>query len=122
MLLFAIIFINLALVFYTVGVWAEKLQKSLKVWHVAVFWLGLIFDTVGTTFMGEIAGGAFTFSFHGVTGLLAIILMLIHAVWATIVIIKNDDKLKASFHKLSIVVWVIWLIPMVSGMIFGMAS
>jgi uncharacterized repeat protein (TIGR03987 family) len=122
MLIFAIVFINLALVFYTVGVWSEKLQKTLKVWHVVVFWLGLICDTLGTSAMGKIAGSLFRFDFHGITGMTAIILMLIHAVWATVVIVKKDDKLKASFHKLSIFVWIIWLIPMLSGMIFGMAS
>lgn len=37
MLIYAVVFINLALVLYTVGVWAEKLQKRLKVWHVVVF-------------------------------------------------------------------------------------
>lgn len=122
MLIFAIVFINLALVFYTIGVWAEKLQKNLKVWHVVVFWLGLVCDTLGTSAMGEIAGSIFKFNFHGITGMLAIILMLIHAVWATVVILKKDEKLKASFHKLSIFVWIIWLIPMISGMIFGMTA
>lgn len=30
MLIYAIIFITLALVFYTIGVWSEKLQGTLK--------------------------------------------------------------------------------------------
>lgn len=119
MLIYAIIFINLACVFYTVGVWAEKIQKKLKLWHVGVFWGGFIFDTLGTGAMGKIAGNMFDMSFHGVTGLLAIILMLFHAVWATIVIVRNNEKMKMNFHKLSIAVWVIWLIPMLSGIVFG---
>lgn len=122
MLLFAIIFINLALIFYTVGVWAEKLQKNLKPWHVVIFWLGLVCDTLGTGAMGKIAGDIFQFSFHGVTGMLAILLMMFHAVWATFVIIKNNVEMKKSFHKFSILVWIIWLIPMLSGIIFGMSS
>lgn len=119
MLTIAIIFINMALVFYTVGVWAEKIQKKLKVWHVVTFWFGLICDTVGTSAMGKIAGNMFQFNFHGITGMTAIVLMLFHAIWATIVVVKNDEKMKVNFHTFSIVVWVIWLIPMVSGMIFG---
>ncbi len=55
MLIYAIVFINLALVFYTIGVWSEKLQGELKGWHLAVFWIGLTFDTLGTTFMSKIA-------------------------------------------------------------------
>lgn len=122
MLLFAIVFINLAFIFYTIGVWSEKLQKSLKTWHVVIFWIGLVFDTIGTSFMGAISGNGFSMTFHGVTGMIAILLMLVHAIWATVVILKKDILLRESFHKLSVVVWFIWLIPMVTGMIFGMAS
>lgn len=121
MVLYAIIFMMLALTFYSIGVWSEKFQSTLKKWHVAVFWIGLVFDTAGTTIMSEIAQGGFKFNFHGITGLLAIILMLFHAIWATIVIKKNDEKMKLSFHKFSIIVWLIWLIPFASGAIFGMA-
>jgi uncharacterized repeat protein (TIGR03987 family) len=117
MLVFAVIFISLACVTYTIGVWAEKFQNNLKLWHVLVFWLGLAFDTTGTSFMEKIAGGGFQISFHAVTGLSAVLLMLFHAIWATTVIAKNNEKWKHNFHKFSIVVWVIWLIPMASGMI-----
>ncbi len=121
MLIAAIITITLALVFYTIGVWAEKLQGQLKKWHLVVFYLGLIFDTTGTTLMSKLAEGGFQLNFHGVTGLIAIILMLFHAIWATIVLIKNDEKAKQNFHKFSIIVWVIWLVPYISGMIVGMS-
>jgi uncharacterized repeat protein (TIGR03987 family) len=119
MLINAIVFITLACVLYTVGVWSEKFQKKLKVWHVCVFWGGFVFDTLGTSAMGSIAGGLFQVNFHGVTGLAAIVLMLFHAIWATIVIVKKDEIMKLNFHKFSILVWIIWLIPMVSGMIYG---
>ncbi|OFI07248.1 hypothetical protein CLOACE_04410 [Clostridium acetireducens DSM 10703] len=120
MLVYAIIFINLALIFYTIGVWSEKKQNELKIWHLVFFIIGLIFDTLGTTLMSKIAHGGFNFNFHGITGLLAIILMLFHAIWATIVLYKNDEEMKYKFHKFSILVWIIWLIPFVSGAVFGM--
>jgi len=120
--MYAVISINLALIFYTIGVWSEKKQGELKKWHLVIFWLGLIFDTLGTTLMGKIAKGSFELNFHGITGLLAIVLMLFHAIWATIVLSKNNEKVKANFHKFSIAVWLIWLIPFISGAIFGMAK
>ena len=120
MLVYAIIFITLALIFYTIGVWSEKIQGVLKVWHVLIFWLGLVCDTAGTNIMGKLAKTGFEFSFHGITGLLAILLMLFHAVWATIVLVKKDNKMMKSFHKFSIMVWIIWLIPYISGLIYGM--
>lgn len=121
MLVSAIVTITMALVFYTVGVWSEKVQGVLKKWHLAVFYLGLVFDTTGTTIMSQIASDGFKLNFHGITGLLAILLMLFHAIWATVVLVRKDEKAKASFHKLSILVWLVWLIPFISGAIFGMA-
>ena len=121
MLVYAILAITLALVFYSIGVWSEKIQKDLKIWHVCIFWVGFVFDTTGTTLMSKIAKDGFQLNFHGVTGVLAILLMLIHAVWATRVVVKNDPKARNNFHKFSIFVWLIWLIPYLSGAIFGMA-
>ena len=121
MLIYAIIFINLACLLYTVGVWAERLQKNLKLWHIVMLWGGFVFDIIGTAIMTRIAGGVFKFDFHGVTGLAAIFLMLILAAWATIATIKKDEEMKNRFHKFSIIVWFIWLIPMVSAIVMGMA-
>lgn len=118
-LVIAIVFINIALVLYTFGVWAERIQRRLKWWHLAFFWGGLVADTTGTTAMSVISGSLFRATFHGITGNTAILLMLFHAIWATIVLVKKNEKQIASFHRFSIVVWVIWLIPMISGMVFG---
>ena len=118
-LLIAITFIFSACILYTLGVWAEKISKRLKVWHALVFWLGFLCDTIGTGAMGKLVGSIIQFNFHGMTGLLAILLMLFHAIWATIVLIRKKEKQIIQFHKLSFWVWVIWLIPMITGMIFG---
>lgn len=126
-LIFAIITITLALVFYTVGVFGERKAKSLNKKHVIIFWIGLVFDTTGTLTMTRIAQeGASAISanaqmIHSITGVLAIVLMLFHALWATWVLYKNDEVKKVAFHKLSIAVWVAWLIPYFVGMIIGMS-
>lgn len=120
MLIYAIVFINLALVFYTIGVWSEKIQKRLKGWHLVVFWIGLLFDTLGTSFMAQIAQKGFSLDFHGITGLLAIALMLIHVVWATWVMLSHNKNMQLKFHKFSLFVWLLWLIPFVSGAVFSM--
>ena len=115
------IIITLALVFYSIGVWSERIAGVLKYWHLAFFWLGLICDTWGTGMMIEMAGGL-GFDLHAVTGVIAIVLMLIHAVWATIVLIRKDENAINNFHKFSVIVWLIWLIPYFSPMIFGMGG
>ena len=111
----ATIIITLALVFYTIGVWAERLAGRLKPWHLAFFWLGLVCDTWGTGLMLEMAGGL-TYDLHGTTGLLAILLMFVHAVWASIVLVRRDERWISNFHRFSIVVWLIWLVPYSSPM------
>jgi uncharacterized repeat protein (TIGR03987 family) len=111
-----VIVINLALVFYSIGVWSERFSGRLKAWHLIFFWLGLVCDTWGTGLMFEMAGGL-TFDVHGLTGMLAIILMFIHAIWATTVLIRKNEKLIQNFHKFSVAVWVIWLIPYLSPMV-----
>jgi uncharacterized repeat protein (TIGR03987 family) len=88
----AVIIINLALLFYSVGVWSERFQGRLKVWHTTFFWLGLVCDTWGTGMMFNYVGGM-SYDIHGYSGLLAIILMLIHAIWATLVLLRRDEKL-----------------------------
>ncbi|MCB8995107.1 MAG: TIGR03987 family protein [Bacteroidales bacterium] len=119
MLAIAISFIFLACILYSLGVWAEKIQGRLKLWHAIVFWAGLSADTIGTGAMGMLSGSLFQLTFHGITGLLAIILMLFHAVWASIVLYRKNESMILSFHKFSFIVWIIWLIPMLSGMILG---
>lgn len=108
--------ITLAFICYTIGVWSERFSARLKVWHLVFFWLGIFFDTWGTGMMFELAGGL-TYDIHGLTGLLAIVLMLIHAVWATAVLIKKDETLIAKFHRFSVTVWAIWLIPYLSPLV-----
>jgi uncharacterized repeat protein (TIGR03987 family) len=117
----ATIIISIALVFYSVGVWSERIQGRLKYWHLVFFILGFICDTWGTGLMLEMAGGM-AFDLHGISGLLAIILMFIHALWAAVVLIRKDQKAILSFHKFSVVVWAIWLIPYFSPMVFGLAG
>ena len=118
-MIFGTIFITLALVFYTIGVWSERIAGRLKGWHLIFFWLGLACDTIGTAIMMDYAGGL-TADVHGVTGVAAILLMIIHAIWATVVLARKDERAIVNFHKFSVLVWAIWLIPYFSGVIMGM--
>ena len=113
------IVITLALVFYSIGVWSERIAGRLKPWHLAFFWAGLVCDTWGTGMMFEMAGGM-QFDLHGLTGLLAILLMLVHAVWATVVLVRRDQQAIVNFHKFSVFVWLVWLVPYFSPVFFAM--
>ena len=122
MLVVAIVLITGALVFYSIGVWGEKLSGGLAPRWLVLFWLGFVCDTAGTTAMSIMSSGTFTLNFHGITGLIAIVLMALHAIWATVVLVRSDEKVKKSFHRLSVVVWTLWLLPYLSGVIVGMGA
>jgi len=110
-----------ALGLYTIGVWSERFAGRLKIWHLLFFWSGLVFDTTGTTLMSRMAG-KFEFNFHGITGVLAIVLMLGHAIWASQARIQKNEKVLTDFHKFSLFVWMLWLVPFISGMLTAMLS
>jgi uncharacterized repeat protein (TIGR03987 family) len=113
------IIISLALLFYSIGVWAERIQGKLKWWHLVFFCAGLVCDTWGTGLMFDMSEGM-TFDVHGVTGLIAIILMFVHAVWAAVVLYRKDERMIDNFHKFSVAVWVVWLVPYFSPMFFAL--
>ncbi len=115
--------ITLALLFYSLGVWAERIARYLKPWHVAAFWTGFAFDVSGTWAMTKLADGPFNLlELHTLTGQIALWLMLAHAIWATYVIRKGSEKTRTGFHRYSMVVWLVWLIPYFGGMFMGMAG
>ena len=47
--------ITFALVFYTIGVFAERRAGTLKLSHIVFFYLGLVCDPAGTAVMSVIA-------------------------------------------------------------------
>jgi uncharacterized repeat protein (TIGR03987 family) len=117
----AAILITCALIFYSLGVWAERLGRYLKPWHVAAFWTGFGFDVTGTWAMHLMATRTFNFwDPHTFTGQVALWLMLAHAGWATFVARRGTEQAKAGFHRYSLVVWLVWLVPYFGGLFMGM--
>ena len=110
-----------ALVLYTIGVWSERFAGRLRGWHLVFFWAGLACDTVGTGMMFDYVGGM-QFDVHGISGVIAIVLMAVHAVWATVVLRRRDERWLTKFHRFSVVVWATWLIPYLSPMFVAMAT
>ena len=122
MMILSTVLITLALVFYSTGIWAERIARYLKPWHVVTFWTGFLFDVAGTLAMHRMAEGRFDITDpHTLTGQIALWLMLAHAIWATVVIRRNLDRMKVRFHRYSLVVWLIWLVPYFGGMILAMS-
>jgi uncharacterized repeat protein (TIGR03987 family) len=121
LLVIASILITLALISYSFGVWSERIARYLKPWHVAAFWTGFAFDLGGTLGMHLMASQPFNIlAPHTLTGQLALWLMLVHAAWAAAVLRKGTERSRVGFHKYSLVVWSIWLVPYFGGMALAM--
>ena len=134
-LLAAIVIISMALIFYSVGVWSERIQGRLKGWHVTAFGLGLVCDFVGTAFMAELVRlTGHDNSLHATLGSIAIFLMAIHAgwafwtfrkvqkLWAFWTFRKGSARAKRNFSRFSVIVWWVWLIPYFIGVYLGMTA
>ena len=130
MFILSIVLITVALVFYTIGVWSERIQGELKWWQVGAFALGFAADTSGTLLMSAIArsdgpsgleGSPILAQLMAVSGVVALVLMGLHLAWAVVVMIRNKPAERKSFHKFSLVVWTIWLVPYFTGAIAAMA-
>jgi uncharacterized repeat protein (TIGR03987 family) len=114
---------SLAFAFYTAGVWGERVARNMRGWHVGSFWLGLAFDAYGTLLMDRMrTDGIEPDLFHSVTGASAFILMALHAAWATWVLTRGSETARRGFHRYSLAVWLLWLIPYFGGMLAGMAK
>lgn len=128
MLALSIVIITLALIFYTIGVWAERIQRTLKPWHAIFFALGLTADATGTILMTRIAAqqreqgitADGLSSVMAVSGTIAIALMAVHLGWAIVVLVRNRGAEKNTFHRFSLIVWAIWLIPYIIGAAIAM--
>ena len=71
-----------------------------------LFWIGLACDTTGTLTMSNIASqsAASGFGIHAITGVVAIVLMLVHALWATFTYKRGSQQARRRFHTFSTVV------------------
>lgn len=107
-----------AFTLYSVGVGAVVLTKRLRPWHAGCYWTGVLLDSAGTELMRRLAGGL-RWNLHTATGAAALSLMLLHAAWASIVLIRHDERALRTFHRISLTVWVIWLVPFITGLLIG---
>lgn len=129
MLIAAIVLISAALVAYTAGVWAEHRAGRLRPLHAVLFGTGLAFDSTGTFLMSKLAAAG-TYASDGlagtlstvmaITGAAALILMGLHLLWTLGVLLKGSDAARRVFHRFSLTVWVIWLVPYFTGMASAM--
>lgn len=59
------------------------------------------------------------FGLHAALGALALVLMAVHAVWATVTYLRHNPQALRTFHRFSLSVWTLWLVPFLSGLVLA---
>ena len=105
-----------ALVLYTIAVWAAFVAKRVKVWHVVALWAGVAFDMLATGMMALQIGG-FAADLHTLLAMLVWAGMVAVSAVATRALVKSDVALSAKVARWSTVPWLLWVAVLVWGMV-----
>ena len=109
----AVVFIVSAFVCYTVAIWSERFVGKLRSWMIWVFEAGFACDLIGTSAMFLRATNRFSLNTHTFFGYLALIIMLLHLIWAILAASKGG-RYQEYFTRFSRLAWFVWLIAFVS--------
>jgi uncharacterized repeat protein (TIGR03987 family) len=121
MMMRGIIFMNLALIFYTWAVFSGR-RHGLHTKHLIIFGIGLLCDYLGTMEMSRFAllhGKAP--QWHHVAGIASLAGMAFHFMLALIAsILKRTETVNRVFHRVSLTIYTAWLGAFITGSIAGM--
>lgn len=120
MLIQAVIWMNLALLFYTWAVFSARI-KGLHRKHLFLFGFGLICDYLGTHLMllYGISTGIIP-EWHILIGIISLSGMAFHFILAFIAaMVSQTDAVNRLFHRISLSIYSGWLIAFVTGTIAG---
>jgi uncharacterized repeat protein (TIGR03987 family) len=121
MLIQAVIWMNLALLFYTWAVFSGR-KHGLRRKHLIIFGIGLLCDYLGTNQMNLFA---LTYGkapeWHNITGIASLGGMAFHFLLALIASLANKtEAVNLVFHRVSLSIYTCWLIAFFSGAVSGM--
>lgn len=121
MLIRAMIWMNLALLFYTWAVFSGR-RQGLHTRHLIIFGIGLVCDFLGTTEMNHFARAyGKAPQWHHYTGIASLGGMAFHFVLALIASLSGKaEAVNRIFHRVSLTIYSCWLIAFASGAISGM--
>ena len=123
MLFQAVIFMNLALVFYTVAVFRAR-RGGLQRKHLLIFGFGLLSDYLGTHLM-LLYGIAHSMmpAWHTAIGIASLSGMAFHFMLALVAtLVRRAASVNRLFHRVSLTIYTCWLIAFFSGMAAGISG
>jgi uncharacterized repeat protein (TIGR03987 family) len=109
------IIVNLALVFYTIGILSEQLRRVVNRRVLTFLTLGVIFDITATACM-IIGSSSDPFTLHGILGYSSLAGMLIETVLAwKHYLSRADQPVPRSLHLYSRLAYIWWVLAYITG-------
>jgi uncharacterized repeat protein (TIGR03987 family) len=121
MLMVGVIYMNLALLFYTYAVFNGR-KEGLHLKHLLVFGIGLFSDFLGTHQMNLYAAATGPApEWHNIFGVTSLAGMGFHFLLAlAATLMKRGDRINRTFHRVSLTIYTLWVIAFISGSVAGM--
>ncbi len=104
----------IALFMYSFVIWRHRFTHKLSSWMVWLFGLGLLADAGGTVLLCVVPAESWQFTLHTVSGLLALLIMALHFLWALPARVSWGES-RIYFDRFSVYAWYLWLIAFMSG-------
>lgn len=118
LILLSVVLITLALLLYSTAVRMNWQARRLRGAHVAIFWCAVTADALATRFMGARVE-TIRWDLHTISGYLALALMAGLTLWGTAALLQKRDDRLASFHRLAIPIWIVWVGSYITGVYLG---
>ena len=118
LILLSVVLITLALVLYSTAVWLNWRSRRLTAGVLVIFWIAVACDALATRFMGARVE-TIRWDLHTISGYLALALMGMLAAWGTLVLLARRDEWLASFHRIALPVWTLWVVSYLTGVYLG---
>jgi uncharacterized repeat protein (TIGR03987 family) len=123
MLFQAVIWMNLALIFYTWAVFSAR-KKGLHRRHLYIFGSGLLCDYLGTHLMllYGLSTGVVP-EWHTLIGTASLSGMAFHFMLAFVAtIVRRTEAVNRLFHRISLTIYTAWVIAFITGSIAGITG
>jgi uncharacterized repeat protein (TIGR03987 family) len=123
MLFQAVIWMNLALIFYTWAVFSAR-KQGLHRKHLFIFGFGLLCDYVGTHLMllYGLSTGVVP-EWHILIGIASLSGMAFHFMLALVAaLVRRAEAVNRLFHRVSLSIYTSWLIAFITGSVAGISG
>jgi uncharacterized repeat protein (TIGR03987 family) len=123
MLFQAVIWMNLALIFYTWAVFSAR-KNGLHRRHLYIFGFGLLCDYLGTHLMllYGLSTGVVP-EWHILIGIASLSGMAFHFLLAfTAALVRRTEAVNRLFHRVSLIIYTAWVIAFITGSVAGISG